>query len=181
MSATGVVSELLLGLGKVQARNGSQDGHSPSDATGDDAKGDSPGPQGKHSMDNGQVPVDCQQNDEKDFTVQPYIIKPREQLTHAIPKNPVVLQLVINPEGQREEEDQVRSSQVEEIDAGHASKPLVLHEDQDHQDITNQANDKHQRVQRWQQLCRKGPHIHLLAWGCVPIVIFGGYIVLCGG
>ena len=146
MKTAGVVAELPLGLGKVQAGDRSQDGQDPDDNAGDDTKGDSPSLQSKHGMDDGQVPVDGQQDDEEDLAVQAHEIEPREQLAHGITENPVILHLVVDPEGQREEEDEVRNGQVEEVDAGHASEPLVLHEDQDHQDVADQANDKHHRI-----------------------------------
>lgn len=54
------------------------------------------------------VPVNSQQDDEEDLAVQAQEKEPREQLTHGITENPVILQLVVDPEGQREEEDEVR-------------------------------------------------------------------------
>ena len=154
MKTAGVVGEPPLGLGKIKAGDRSQDGQDPGDNAGDSTRGNVPTPKFRQGVDDSQVPVDGQQDDEEDLAVQAQEKEPRDQLTHGVTENPVVLHLVVDPEGQREEEDEVRNGQVEEVDDRYPPsigfstedfstglpfpsqrylfEPLVLHEDQEH-------------------------------------------------
>ena len=125
MKTAGVVGEPPLGLGKVQAGDRSQGGQDPDDSAGDSTRGNVPTLTFKLGVDDSQVPVDGQQDDEEDLAVQAHEIEPREQLTHGITENPVILHLVVDPEGQREEEDEVRNGQVEEADVDYIFYPFV--------------------------------------------------------
>ena len=132
MKTAGVVGEPRLGLRKVEARDRSQDSQDPGDTSGDDTKGGGTNPQGRWDAAKQHGPVNGQQHDEEDFTVQAHEEQPREQLAHGIAENPEILHLVVDPEGQCEQEDEVRNGQVEEVDVRYLSEPPVYHEDQEY-------------------------------------------------
>ena len=125
MKTAGVVGEPPLGLGKVQDGDISQGGQDPDDNAGDSTRGNVPTLTFKLGVDDSQVPVDDQQDDEEDLAVQAQEKEPKEQLTHGISENPVILHLVIDPEGQHKEEDKVRNGQVEEADVDYIFYPFV--------------------------------------------------------
>lgn len=109
----GKISKIVLGLMEDKFRQCCQYCKTPSDDAGDSSKSHSSGSKGQHSMNDSQVPVDCQQDDEKDLAVQGQVIKPRDHFTHAVAKTPLIPQNIMNPEWDSEEKEQVRNCQVE--------------------------------------------------------------------
>lgn len=138
---------VVLGLIEDKFRECGQPCQSPGDDAGDGSKSHSPGSKGKHSMDNGQVPINCQQDDEKDLTVQGKVIKPRDHFTHVMAKTPFIPHNIVNPEWNGEEKEQVRNCQVEQVDISHNLELPVLYEDQHNHHVAQEANDEYQGVQ----------------------------------
>lgn len=84
---------------------------------------------------------------------------------------PVVLQ---GPQRQQEGEHQVWEAQVEDEDIGEGLQALILHQDPQHQNVAQQAEEEHQAVQDGGVEGRKGEGLSLTQKALRIIIIMGG-------
>lgn len=138
--------------------------HQPSDYTCHYPKVDCSGFYSKHSMDNSQVPINCQEDNEEDSTKITNVIDPCEYFAHYIPKDPLICSIV-SPEWECEQEEQVRDGQVEQVDISHALQLFAVYQDEEDHHVTHKTKDEYQRVEWGQELGCNLFHIDFLA-GC---------------
>lgn len=105
-----------------------------------------------HRMDNSVVPVHAHAGDEK-YTCKHVQAQNRAgDLAHERPKEPVIALCVVgSPEGKGGEAQQVRHSQVEDVDVGDCFGAAVPTKHHNHHAVTNQPQSQDHGEERWNE------------------------------
>lgn len=82
------------------------------------------------------VAVQRHDNHEEDAAEEAGVVAARDEATHKVSESPPTDHREVSVERQREDEDEVRDSQVEKADVCQVGLVAVLHQDTHHQAVT---------------------------------------------
>lgn len=82
------------------------------------------------------VAVQRHDNDEEDAAEEPDVVEASDEAAHKVSESPFTDHRVVTVERQREDEQEVRESQVEKADVCEVSLVSVLHQDTHHEAVT---------------------------------------------
>lgn len=181
---------LLVHFGGDEGRAGPQRAHGPRDHARRDADGACGGHHVGQRAHDGYVAVSRHQDEEDAAAVEANVEDKGGHFARVLPQSPLV-HVVVGPEGQSGGEEEVRHGQVQDEGVGEGFEILVLGQNHDDHDVSEQTEDDHDgeehHGERRPEFYDAGFVAHLITAGRVVVVtegvvaVAGGLVVVAGG
>lgn len=127
---------LICHLREDESRQRDTQAQNPDEHGQDDARPQGAIPCHAVSVHDDHVAVQRHDDHEEDVAVEPGVVGAGEEAAHEVSESPLADHRVVGEERQREDEEEVGESQVEEADVCQVGLVAVLHQDAHHEAVT---------------------------------------------
>lgn len=111
------------------------------------------------SMDDDHIAIHAHQHHEEDAAIEAQQVQTSHSFAQEAPEGPISCRRIVGPEGQRNDEEQVRHGQLKQTQIGHGhGPPLVRQQHISHQSVSQEAHDEDQTVEGGEEDAAKLPN-----------------------